>query len=460
MVLPEGKRTPRTMDEGFFGEQLGSDFKINVFNREVFAGKDEDQPNPDRVLILLAGTSESGKSHFGKHFFESKTGNKLKFYKLLRLTSGYQPWSETEESPDPFKYAHWLAERPRERLAAFREVFGQVEEIEDESRCTISSMETIKHPWIVEAFRSLPNTKVISVFIDAPLDARVQREALKTQRPVAEIHKRTVSKDAEKDEYGNEGVRNGADLVVINGGTVHEYNRFVERFETFCGTFANGEFAVPLDNMKREVGHLFATCLESLPRVEAIRKTLGVVLFKPDALELDVHEFLLHHMADRLRKRGAAMVGIVDNMPPMTREAVAAIYHELEGEYLGAYTKVFGENGTIVVFFEGLTTNIDIWEEIRKLKGKLTKGNGIEDSIRAMVPLPGDQAEFKRVSAKIASGEPLNSTDYHNLTRNLVHAPDTMGDFNAIVNLIADEQLSVIFGQRRARALREFVNQN
>ena len=214
--------------------------------------------------------------------------------------------------------------------------------------------------------------------------------------------------------------------------------------------------SVPVDNTQRDTGQLFPERLESLPPEESLKKTFGAVLFKPDSIELEVYDFVLQHIINKLREYGIVLAGVV-KVPPMTREQVESLYPGLAKEYLDAHIDTLGQKETLIAVFEGRTDTVDIWEKIRELKGKIGNGYGIEDSVRAMVPLPGEEDEFNRVHQKVVNGEILDFEDYKNLARNLIHSPDTAKDFRSIVRLVSEEQLGQMFGVERSKALREYL---
>ena len=455
--MPSARKEFRDILTAHSPENIGSDLKITVKNPENLPLRESLEGDPEHIFVILAGTSESGKSYFGDHFYKSGTGNRLKFYKLLRLTDGYNAWIKDcgVEKPDPFIYAQYLEDKEEEKRLAFKKVLDQICEIESESRCRVSSLETIKHPWILEYFKKIPNSISINLFIDAPLEKRVERESRKTGTPIDQIKDRMLAKDLEKKDFGNEKVLEESDLVIINGGSLQEYQSFIESFESYCASFSNSTTAITIDNTITDIGQLFPKQLENLETEEALKHKFGFIMLKPDAVEFGVKEFLIDHIIKVLKKKKVFLRGIV-NIPPISEHRTANLYPDVNDNYFRAYAESYAENDKFVLVFESSDIGIDIWAEMLKLRGTIGNGTSIEDSIRSIIPLPGQEEKFYEIRDRIKSGI-LTHEDYKHMAKNLVHVPDNIAEFAGVLSIIPEEERSTIFGNSRAKNLSHLV---
>lgn len=199
------------------------------------------------IFILVSGTSESGKSHLGKHFVKSETGNRLKFYKTLAGTSEYGDYNTSNSKKNPFDFAESIKNKSKIK----NEVFNKIKEdyicIIRKTNIPVATVETIKHPWIIEAFRSDSDLRVLCLFIDAPVEERVKREARKTKHGIEEIMDKTLEKDTWKNSFGNQEIRSMADLLINNAGGTDVYNSFLDSFELFLRNSSKKYIGSPLD---------------------------------------------------------------------------------------------------------------------------------------------------------------------------------------------------------------------
>ena len=193
--------------------------------RGFFSVENLDKP----ALIILSGTSESGKSTFGKLSVELGIGHRLKIYKAVRELAEAGKLPNIDEL-NPFDYASWLESDESLTRRASQEISSKYIQLMQETDVPIGVAETIKHPWMVTELKKIPTIKTLSLFIDADLNRRVDREVIKTGRDVQEVRYSVSEKDRWKETFGTAKVKDLSDVVIVNDGNYETYIRFVKSF--------------------------------------------------------------------------------------------------------------------------------------------------------------------------------------------------------------------------------------
>jgi len=199
--------------------------------------------------------------------------------------------------------------------------------------------------------------------------------------------------------------------------------------------------------------------LEKIPNNKGpeINSKFGLILVGNDAINLGVAEYVIASMLDRLKVRSPSieLVGAII-LPSIPRDQVRKIYPDLEGKFLDAFIKVFGENESVLAIFQQTDpgeTKYDFISEINKTKGEIKrhkpKGGeiGWGTSIRGAIPLPSDRVRFEEVDNKIDSGK-LSPEDYVKLTHHLIHSADNAEELAGLYLLIDEKNKREIFGNK------------
>lgn len=184
-----------------------------------------------------------------------------------------------------------------------------------------------------------------------------------------------------------------------------------------------------------------------------LRSTLGVMLMKPDALEVGIVEELIDYTYTRLQTivPNIELAGAI-LIPSFNEAEVEKIYPDLEDKYRDAF-KIFYKQGPLVaVFWSSDSTPQDLWIILKTLRGKITEGFGLNDSIRSIIPLPGNRERYEEITKKIESEE-LNSDDYIELCRSLVHIPENIKEFAGLFLSIDQSEIIDVFGSDKAKEL-------
>lgn len=208
-------------------QRVTGGFSVEVDTQRLteVLGRDNNLP----ILILVSGTSESGKSHLGKKFVADGAGHRLKIYKTISELIRSTP--DLTNHTDAVEFSTHTESTPHERKFTVDHIVNEYSSVMRDTDVLVGIVETLKNPWLVEDLKSRDDIRVISMYVDGPLGVRVSREAEKTGRSYSEIEAETIDKDKYKASTGSERIRDISDIVVWNGGSVETYNTFVETLE-------------------------------------------------------------------------------------------------------------------------------------------------------------------------------------------------------------------------------------
>lgn len=200
---------------------------LGTFKR-FLSKKSPDYPS----LILISGTSESGKSTFGKLAVASNIGHRLKFYRTLAdlVDEGLLPRNPDKSSSNPFDYATWLEDNITLARLAAQSITSRYLELMRETDVPIAVVETIKHPWIITELRRIDQVRSFLFFIDADFEKRVTRQAAKTGKDLVTTKYSVSGKDSWKLSLGTTGVKELSDAWITNNGSYGTYEQFVLSF--------------------------------------------------------------------------------------------------------------------------------------------------------------------------------------------------------------------------------------
>lgn len=182
--------------------------------------------------ILISGTSESGKSTFGKLAVASNIGHRLKVYRTLAdlVDDGILPKNPNKPKSSPFDYATWLEENPDLMRLAAQHIVSHYLELARETDVHTAVVETVKHSWIITELRRIRQIRTISLYIDADFDQRVSRQSNKTGGDFAATRESVIEKDSWKLILGTADVKELCDTWVTNDGEYETYEQFVLAF--------------------------------------------------------------------------------------------------------------------------------------------------------------------------------------------------------------------------------------
>jgi len=182
-----------------------------------------------RKIFLIGGMSESGKSTVGR-YLDSKGIKRLKFVTYLRrvmeregATGDFQEWNDRME----FTQRDWL-------WKCFIEEFERALKEEGIEYCCVESLYRPEFGQFIKS--SLKNAEVIIVYVHIPLELRLQRQIIRQNlSSIEEAKAYLLPRDAKKEEWGTPKIRDIADVVLDNSGTMKDlYRQIDEMIRKYC----------------------------------------------------------------------------------------------------------------------------------------------------------------------------------------------------------------------------------
>ena len=243
-LLPEIRRTKSLTGETQIIFDSGT--AATLIRTENFKRFTETNLEETPRLVLLSGVSESGKSTLGNFGVESGKANRIKIYKVIanlqeanKLPAIMLPPEKRVHgfTYDPLAVATLIGENSEMQSEAGRFVEEEILKFHGQTDVLVDIVEAIKHPWIIQGLRSSNNLRTVSIFVEAPDELRVSREAQKLQISKEEVVKRIAEKDLWKDSMGNRVVREQADMIIDNKGSIEDYIELVDSLLSLANAY-------------------------------------------------------------------------------------------------------------------------------------------------------------------------------------------------------------------------------
>lgn len=198
--------------------------KVVINNPESFKNLISPENSRLPIALFISGTSESGKSTFGKLAVEAKIGHRLKIYATLAdIRDEVAPNSEKTS----YDYATSLEADSDLSGKVAEEILDKYKKLMSETDVPIIVVETIKHQWMVDNFKTATDIRFLSIFIDADLEKRIERESTKTGKPMEKVRAEVLGKDEWKRELGTGSIDKLADVHIVNNGSFETYKTLV-----------------------------------------------------------------------------------------------------------------------------------------------------------------------------------------------------------------------------------------
>ncbi len=183
-----------------------------------------------------------------------------------------------------------------------------------------------------------------------------------------------------------------------------------------------------------------------------LRTKVGLVLIKPDAIELGIEEFLVDYLQTKLQNEAELNGGYFVSIK---QEDLNGIYSAAKMYTSQAVVNYITSGTSILISFRGFGKT-DIWARLNQLKGKkLINRNGEEldgpisweRGVRNAIPIPSTKKEYLPVFDKIKKyGEEatVHFTDFEfgTYVKNLLHTPDNLMEFYSLLKLLKPDEIS------------------
>lgn len=173
-------------------------------------------------LFSLGGMSECGKSHAGR-YFDANGVRRIKIGRVLAEVGSDLGLDTTA----PEFTERLYDEHADTALLAFLKRVAEEMRREGVER---ASLESMYRGQLATWLKGQLGERMVNIFIEAPLELRIERERLK--RPGSEresVAAEVWAKDESKRQRGVPNLRAIADLVIDNSGSAEEYERELDR---------------------------------------------------------------------------------------------------------------------------------------------------------------------------------------------------------------------------------------
>ncbi len=181
-------------------------------------------------LFSLGGMSECGKSEAGR-FFADRGVERLKIARFIEVIASSRGYDLSGDD-----YTDQLFEVDADgTLAEFVRLVGSHM---GGAGIRCASLESMYRVSMATHLKAVLGDRMVNIYIDAPFDVRVEREWAKSGKDssVRDVERRVAEKDEMKARIGVPGLRDVADIVIDNSGTLEEYQcRLGDIVMEYCG---------------------------------------------------------------------------------------------------------------------------------------------------------------------------------------------------------------------------------
>lgn len=197
-----------------------------------------------------------------------------------------------------------------------------------------------------------------------------------------------------------------------------------------------------------------------------LSKHVAAMLIKPDAVDLDITEFLIEHVAGLMKQRCNAELEGVHVIESLKEQDIAILYPSLDRDGIEIVRSYLSSGLSVLVTFRGDGTK-DLWSGLKQIKGprmidwdeeELSGSLGINNFVRAMIPVPGTLGEYEPVLEKIRlkKSDPsarFTDKEFRVYCRNLIHTPDNRQELLGLLSLLDKTSLRTTLGSDIVEAL-------
>jgi len=176
---------------------------------------------------------------------------------------------------------------------------------------------------------------------------------------------------------------------------------------------------------------------------ESQLKTVGLVIIKPDAIDLGIEEYLIARLCQQLLD--VAYLDHVQIVKIVDQIAVRKIYPAIEAEvYPILESNLVGREVVVLSFSSFANDQIDLWSRLKGVKGKsmwnwdeeMWRGKrGIETSVRGCLPVPGSDPSWRSIVPKVRNHQWMTTEEFTVYSQNLIHTPETLLEFAGVLDL-------------------------
>lgn len=182
------------------------------------------------------------------------------------------------------------------------------------------------------------------------------------------------------------------------------------------------------------------------------QKSYGGMLIKPDAIENGQVAIIKNKIVEGIKKFNGRIVQ-EKYFPELSPKQVREIYPLLQGQELEEAVDYLSNGSSIALVIESDLDEGELMKAINAIKGprvgdrtkeRLLEGRVEDGSIRDLLPLPGDEKQYKGLIPSVLKRQSdpshrFTPTEYEYYSRNLVHTPDNSVELNGLLSVMGLE---------------------
>jgi len=179
-------------------------------------------------VFMVGGLSESGKSSVGG-YLDSKGIRRRKIVEFLKEVM--------EKENSGINFNQWQEQTIENRSVwlwkAFIKNFKSKIQKEKIKYCVL---ESLYRPSLAQALRKAFGKKLVIIYVDIPLEIRLQRQMIRQNlKTLEEAKAYLLPRDNDKMEWGALQIKEIADVIIDNSGTIDDlYRQVDEIIEQYC----------------------------------------------------------------------------------------------------------------------------------------------------------------------------------------------------------------------------------
>lgn len=172
---------------------------------------------------------------------------------------------------------------------------------------------------------------------------------------------------------------------------------------------------------------------------EIIRRNVGLLMIKPDAIDLGVEDHIVAEFCGRLH--GIAQIDYAVAVKISTVRQIHAIYPRQEENIYQMLCRNLLNREAILISFRG-GPHIDLQRKLKEIKGpsmwhwteRMLHGDTNPDRfIRGWLPIPGSSDLWESIIKKIQAGARMTEEEFVVYSQNLIHTPDTVNESQGLL---------------------------
>jgi nucleoside diphosphate kinase len=201
----------------------------------------------------------------------------------------------------------------------------------------------------------------------------------------------------------------------------------------------------------KEKGRILGLYIDDFLKVDDSGNTgvsYGSLVIKPDAIKKKQLDIILTKIYSGISNIGGR-ISAQKTLKSVTDTEVEIMYPLLTGRELQEVKDYLVGNKMIIFIIEARVTASEMFKFISKIKGprlidrsyeRLMEGRILNGSIRDLLPVPGEESQYKAIIPKIVAKKANSSIrfsdeDYKYYAQNLVHSPDNEIELNGLFQL-------------------------